>query len=151
MNKPKATVITTDAEIDAALERAKLLKDEPLARTVKYVPNLNLLIIGLNNGQRLVLPIEDVPELGKLTKKQFENWELLGRGTAINFPDVDVALPVDGIIEGVYGIRRWMAEVGGKGGRAKTEAKRQAARANGVKGGRPQKAAATGVHVRRRD
>lgn len=132
--------VTTDAEIDAALERAKLLDDEPLARTVKYEQKLNLLIIGLNNGQRLVLPLEDVPELGKLTKKGFENWELLGRGTAINFPDIDVALPIDGIIEGVYGRRRWMAKVGSKGGSAKTTAKRRASRANGKKGGRPRKA-----------
>jgi len=131
--------VTTDAEIDAALERAKAHDNDPLARTVKYVPNLNLLIIGLNNGQRLVLPLEDVPELGKLTKRGFENWELLGRGDAINFPDIDVALPIDGIIEGVYGRRRWMAELGQKGGGAKTEAKKTASRANGKKGGRPRK------------
>src|SRR5271156_737693 len=117
MVKP-ARMITTDAEIDAALERAKAHDKDPLARTVKYVQNLNLLIIGLNNGQRLVLPLEDVPEIGKLTKKQFENWELLGRGTAINFPEIDVALPIEGIIEGVYGVRRWMAEVGKRGGSA---------------------------------
>ena len=70
------------------------------ARTVKYEQKLNLLIIELNNGQRLVLPLEDVPELGKLTKKGFQNWELLGRGTAINFPDIDVALPID-VIKGL--------------------------------------------------
>jgi hypothetical protein len=86
------------------------------------------------------LPLEDLPELGKLTKKGFENWELLGRGDAINFPDIDVALPIDGIIEGVYGRRRWMAEVGSKGGSAKSAAKRRASRANGKKGGRPRKA-----------
>jgi len=139
MVKP-ARMITTDAEIDAALERAKAHDKDPLARTVKYVQNLNLLIIGLNNGQRLVLPLEDVPEIGKLTKKQFENWELLGRGTAINFPEIDVALPIEGIIEGVYGVRRWMAEVGKRGGSARTKAKQLASRANGAKGGRPRKA-----------
>jgi hypothetical protein len=90
-------MVTTDAEIDQAFERAKAHDNDPLAETVKYVPDLNLLIIGLNTGQRLVLPLEDEPELGKLTKKQFENWELLGPGIAINFPDVDVALAVDGM------------------------------------------------------
>jgi len=134
--------ITTDAEIDAALERAKAHDNDPLARTVKYVQDLNLLIIGLNNGQRLVLPLEDVPELGKVTKKQFENWELVGRGQAINFPDVDIALPIDGIIEGIYGHRRWMSQLGQKGGSANTLAKKRASRKNGKKGGRPRKAVA---------
>lgn len=136
-------MVTTDEEIEAALERAKLHDNDPLARTVRYVPQHNLLIVGLNNGRRLVLPIEDVPELEGATKEVFQNWELLGRGTAINFPDIDVALPVDGLIEGVYGTRRWMGQLGTKGGSAKTAAKRRAARANGAKGGRPRRAGAS--------
>jgi hypothetical protein len=137
----KARINSTDADIERALERAKQHDNDPLARTVRYVSDLKLLIIGLNNGQRVILPLEDVPELKVLTKKQFDNWELLGRGTAINFPDIDVALPIDGILEGVYGRRRWMAKVGSKGGQAKTEAKKTAARVNGAKGGRPKKEA----------
>ena len=31
-------VITTDAEIEAALKRAKLHDGEPLAQTVEYIP-----------------------------------------------------------------------------------------------------------------
>jgi hypothetical protein len=131
--------ITTDAEIDAALERAKPHDNDPLARTVQYVPLLKLLIIGLTNGRRIALPIEGVPELKKATKKVLENWELLGRGTAINWPDIEVALPIDGIIEGAYGNSRWMSEVGQKSGSAKTSAKRKAAPVNGAKVGRPMK------------
>ena len=47
-------------------------------------------------------------------------------------------LYVPALIEGVYGNRRWMAQLGKKGGKARTEAKRLAARANGVKGGNQQ-------------
>jgi hypothetical protein len=136
-------VVTTDAEIDAALKRAKLHDNDPLAQTVKHVQALNLLIVGLSNGRRLVLPIEDVQGLGKATHKQIQNYELLGRGTGIRFPDLDVDLYVPALIEGVYGNRRWMAQLGKKGGRAKTEAKRRAAQANGAKGGRPKRAAAS--------
>ena len=66
-----------------------------------------------------------------------QNYELIGRGTGISFPELDVDLYVPALIEGVYGNRRWMAQLGKKGGKAKTEAKQLAARANGVKGGRP--------------
>jgi hypothetical protein len=117
-----ARMVTTDAEVDAALERAKAHDNDPLARAVQYVPLLKLLIIGLTDGRRIALPIEGVPELKKATKRVLGHWELLGRGTAINFPDVDVALPIDGIIAGVYGKSRWMSEFGnGKNGGATTE------------------------------
>jgi hypothetical protein len=48
--------------------------NDPLARTVQYVPLLRLLIIGLSNGRRIALPIEDVTELSKATKRVFGNW-----------------------------------------------------------------------------
>jgi hypothetical protein len=133
-------VVTTDAEIEAAIKRAKAHDSDPRAQTVEHIPDLNLLVIGLSNGRRLVLPIEDMQGLGKATHKQIQNYELLGRGTGISFPDLDVDLYVPALIEGVYGNRRWMAQLGKKGGKAKTEAKRRAARANGAKGGRPARA-----------
>jgi hypothetical protein len=69
-------------------------------------------------------------------------YKLIGRGTGISFPELDVDLYVPALIEGVYGNRRWMAQLGKKGGKAKTEAKRIAARANGARGGRPARIAA---------
>jgi len=135
-------VITNDTEIEAALRRAKLHEGDPRAHTVEHIPTLNLLIVGLSNGRRLVLPIEDLQGLGNATHKQIQNYELLGRGTGIAFPDLDVDLYVPALIEGVYGNRRWMAQLGAKGGRARTEAKRRASKANGAKGGRPARTAA---------
>jgi hypothetical protein len=132
-------VITTDAEIVAALERAKRHANDPLAQTVEHIPGLNLLIVGLSSGRRLVLPIEDLQGLGNATHEQIQKYELLGHGTGISFPDLDVDLYVPALIEGVYGNRRWMAQLGKKGGKAKSEAKRLAAKANGAKGGRPMK------------
>jgi hypothetical protein len=138
-------VITTDAEIESALQRAKFLDCEPLALSVEHIPDLNLLIVALSNQRRLVLPVEDLQGLGSATHEQLRNYELLGRGTGISFPELDVDLYVPALIEGVYGNRRWMAQLGKKGGTAKTEAKRKAARLNGSKGGRPRRAVALSV------
>ena len=135
----EARMITTDAEIDAAIERAKLLDGEPLAKQVQYVPRFKLLIVELTNGRRLALPIEDLQGLENAAAKQLQNIEMLGLGTGINFPDIDVGFYVPSLIEGVYGNRRWMSELGKRGGSAKTEAKRAASRQNGAKGGRPRK------------
>lgn len=134
-------VITTDAEIEVALENAILHDHEPRALTVEHIPELRLLIVGLSNDRRLVLPIEDLQGLCNATHTQIQNYELLGHGTGISFPELDVDLYVPALIEGVYGNRRWMAQLGRKGGSAKTEAKRRAAKANGAKGGRPARAA----------
>jgi hypothetical protein len=138
-------VATTDAEIAAALERARLHDKDPRARAVEHIPGLNLLIVSLSNGRRLVLPIEDVQGLGNATHEQIQNYELLGRGTGISFPALDVDLYVSALVEGVYGNRRWMAQLGKRGGSAKTDAKRLAARTNGAKGGRPPRAVAARV------
>jgi hypothetical protein len=135
----QARMITTDAEIDAAIERAKLLDGEPLAKTAVYIPSIKVLMVGLTNGRRLVLPIEDLQGLENATAKQLQNIEILGRGTGINFPDIDAGFYVPSLIEGVYGNRRWMSELGKRGGSARTEAKQIASRANGAKGGRPRK------------
>jgi hypothetical protein len=132
-------VITTDAEIESALERAKLLDRGPLALSVEHIPDLNLLIVALSNQRRLVLPVEDLQGLGSATHEQLRKYELMGRGTGISFPELDVDLYVPALIEGVYGNRRWMAQLGKKGGTSKTEAKRRAARINGAKGGRPRR------------
>jgi hypothetical protein len=138
-------VVTTDAEIEAALERAKARAGEPLAQRVEHIPDLNLLIVELSNRRRLVLPIEDLQGFGNATHEQIKNHELLGHGTGISFPELDVDLYVPAQIEGVYGNRRWMAQLGRKGGSAKSEAKRKAARANGVRGGRPARVAVVSV------
>ncbi|MGO9337671.1 MAG: DUF2442 domain-containing protein [Terracidiphilus sp.] len=135
-------VATTDSEIESALERTKTNGGDPLAKTVEHVTDLNLLIVGLSNGRRLVLPIEDLQGLSAATHEQLQNYELLGHGTGISFPELDVDLYVPALIEGVYGNRRWMAQLGKKGGRATTEAKRNAAQKNGAKGGRPKRSVA---------
>jgi hypothetical protein len=135
----QARIVTTDAEIDAAIERAKLLDGEPLAKTAVYIPSLKVLMVRLTNGRRLVLPIEDLQGVENATAKQLQNIEILGRGTGINFPDIDAGFYVPSLIEGVYGNRRWMSELGKRGGSARTEAKQIASRANGAKGGRPRK------------
>jgi hypothetical protein len=139
----KHEVVTTDAEIDAALRQAKIHDSEPRAQRVEYSADLHLLIVTLSNGRRLVLPVEDVQGLGKATHEQIRNYELLGRGTGIRFPALDVDLYVPALSEGVYGNRRWMAQLGKKGGAAKTDAKRLAAQVNGAKGGRPKTVAAS--------
>lgn len=134
-------VITTDAEIESALHQAASLPEGALAESVRYIASLRLLLITLKNQRRLALPVEDIQGLEDASDTELQQYEILGRGTGISFPTLDVDLYVPALIEGVYGNRRWMAELGRKGGSVRSEAKQRAARNNGSKGGRPRRIA----------
>ncbi len=140
-------VVTTDAEIDQAIERAKNLRREARVTAVEYRPGpgLDLLILKLSDSSRHVIPREDLQGLQLAAKDQIARVEILGNGTGLHWPELDVDLYVPGLLRGVYGTKRWMAEIGRSGGSVKSAAKKRAARANGLKGGRPrQKEAAAG-------
>ena len=134
-------ISTSDAEIDRAIERAKELRGEPLVREVEYRPGagLDLLMLKLSDGHRHVIPREDLQGLQAATKEQMARVEILGGGTGLHWPDLDVDFYVPGLLRGIYGTKRWMAEIGRSGGSVRSAAKKRASRANGLKGGRPRR------------
>ena len=134
-------IVTSDAEIDRAIQRAKDLRDEPRVTEVEYRPGpgLDLLILKMSDGHRHVIPREDLQGLHSATKEQIARVEILGSGTGLHWPELDVDFYVPGLLRGVYGNKKWMAEIGRRGGSVKSAAKKRAARANGLKGGRPRR------------
>ena len=138
-------VVTSDEEVDRAIEKAASLRDEPRVIKVEYRPGrgLNLLVLSLSDGHRHVVPVEDVEGLQSATREQIGRVEILGRGTGLHWPVLDLDLYVPELLRGIYGTRRWMAEMGRRGGMATSTSKRRASRANGLKGGRPKKALAS--------
>ncbi len=134
-------IVTSDAEIDRAIERAKNLRSEPLVSAVEYRPGpgLDLLILKLSDGNRRVIPREDLQGLQSATKGQVARIEILGGGTGLHWPDLDVDLYVPGLLRGIYGNKEWMAQIGRRGGLVTSPAKKAAARVNGLKGGRPRR------------
>ena len=65
-------ILTIDAEIDRAIERAKSGRGEPLVTEVEYRlgTGLDLLILKLSDGHRHVIPREELPGLQSATKEQ---------------------------------------------------------------------------------
>lgn len=134
-------IVTTDAEIDRALEHAKSLQGELRVTEVEYRPGagLDLLILKLSDGRRHMIPREDLQGLQSATKEQIARVQILGKGTGLHWPALDVDLYVPSLLRGVYGNKKWMAEIGRNGGSVKSAAKKRAARVNGLKGGRPRR------------
>ena len=137
----KHEVITTDAEIDAAIQRASAVADEPRVISVEYRPGrgLDLLILQMSDGHRCVLPREDLQGLRNATREQVAKIEILGQGTGLHWPLLNVDLYVPALLSGIYGSRRWMAEIGRSGGIKTSAAKRRSSRLNGSRGGRPKR------------
>jgi len=73
------------------------------------------------------------------SRRQLAHVEIFGGGSCLHWPDLDVDLLVEGLIHGTYGAKQWMSTLGQIGGSVSSLAKAQAARANGLKGGRPKK------------
>jgi hypothetical protein len=137
----KHNVITTDAEIDRSIERAKDLQDEPRVTEVEYRPGagLDLLILKLSDGHRQLIPREDLEGLQGATREQIAQVKILGNGTGLHWPALNLDHYVPSLLRHIYGTKRWMAEIGRSGGSVRSSAKRKASQANGLKGGRPKR------------
>lgn len=56
------------------------------------------MLVDLVDGRRVSVPIEWFPKLAKATPVQLENYELLGDGEGIHWPDLDEDLSVEGLL-----------------------------------------------------
>src|SRR5689334_11022457 len=110
----KHRVITTDAEIDRAIHRAGALQKEPRVANVEYRPGtgLDLLILTMSDGHRHVVPREDLQGLESATKAQIAEVEIVGHGTGLHWPALDLDHYVPALLRRIYGNRSWMARIG---------------------------------------
>lgn len=140
--KTKARVVTTDAEIDAAIAQANIYEMyRPKAVAAAYRAKDDTFAIKLATGVELAIPRRLLQGLADADPRLVAKVEIDDHGSALHWEALDVDHYVPGLIDGVFGTRKWMSECGKIGGLAKTPAKRAAARANGRKGGRPRKRA----------
>lgn len=107
------------------------------ATEAKYVPGLDVLVLRLTNGTRALLPREQLQGLQNASRRQIGNFKLMGGGSGLHWPELEVDLSVDGLVSGIYGTKQWMSNLGQMGGSVRSKAKSEAARRNGLKGGRP--------------
>jgi hypothetical protein len=128
-----------DAQIDAWYEKYGNAPEAPHAEFVDIDNAQRLMIIRMSNGRRVVIPLEDLQGLADATPEQLEQWEMLGLGSGMDWPDLNVSFSIEGLLQGSYGNQLWMQKLRQKGGAARSEVKQKASRANGTKGGRPKK------------
>lgn len=131
----------TDAEFEAANRRGLAKKAAfPAAVAVRYDRRIARVVISLASGLELAFSPRDAQGLENARLDDLSDAEISPSGLGVHFPKLDVDLYIPALLEGFLGSRHWMASQMGKvGGRASTEGKAAAARANGKLGGRPRK------------
>lgn len=74
------------------------VETHPLAQNVEFTDDD--LIVSLIDGRKVTVPLVWFPRLSKATKSQLENFNILGDGEGIHWPDIDEDLSVAGLLQG---------------------------------------------------
>ncbi|MBV9110358.1 MAG: DUF2442 domain-containing protein [Gemmatimonadetes bacterium] len=131
----------TEEEFLAATERGRIADEtEPRAVSARYNAETGRIEIELKNGCMFAFPARYGQGLQGATEEQLAAVEILPYGEALHWEEIDADLGVPQLVSGMFGSKAWMRQLGQLGGQVKSEAKAQASRENGKKGGRPRKA-----------
>ena len=74
------------------------LETEPLAVAISFEDDK--LIVELADGRSLVVPLVWYPRLMHGSRQERANWQLLGEGYAIEWPDLDEHIGMEGLLAG---------------------------------------------------
>lgn len=131
------------AEIAVARRRGRIaMRTEPRAAAARYDAATRSLVVELTHGVRLSVPVALLPWLAQATDDQLAEVEVGPVGIGLSWPSLDVDLEVAGLVRYVFGRQAIARAAGAHAGSVRSEAKAEAARRNGAKGGRPRKTGA---------
>lgn len=89
------------------------------AVTAKNVRVTNrALIVELNDGRTLSVPLEWYPRLAHGSVRERQQWELIGPGIGIHWPALDEDISIEGLLRGLpsgesaESFKRWLASRG---------------------------------------
>jgi hypothetical protein len=138
MRKETHKVHVSSGQIDSAIARARQFEaNDPRVIRVQYEVKEDLVSLCFADGLKVSIPRKQLQGLERANQSQLSKIEIVGNGTGLHWPLLNIDHYVPGLIEHRFGTKRWMNEIGRRGGLVKSEAKTEAARRNGLKGGRP--------------
>ena len=90
-----------------------VLEKEPLVVNITITDEK--LTVDLNDGRSIMVPLKWYPRLVYASPKERNNWQLLGDGYAIEWPDLDEHIGTEGLLAGrrsgesEKSLKRWLA------------------------------------------
>lgn len=132
-------VLSSDDDIRRAIAESSSLEDERhvVASRLEGRQGERRLLIEMSDGSVHSILTSRIEGLANATDRAASVVEISEDGLGLRWPIIDLDLFVPALIQGVSGTKSWMSSLGRAGGRVTSEAKRRAARLNGLKGGRP--------------
>ena len=138
MRKETHKVRVSGGQIDSAIARARQFEaNDPRVIRVQYEAKEDLVSLCFADGLKVSIPRKQLQGLERANQSQLSKIAIIGNGTGLHWPLLDIDHYVPGLLEHRFGTKRWMNEIGRRGGLVKSAAKTQSARKNGLKGGRP--------------
>jgi hypothetical protein len=101
------------SEVEAATTSPTLrgtakLSIEPLATSVRYELRTRRVVVELNKGTTLTVPVDLLQGLARAKPKDLATVEIVSPGVAIEWPTLDQQFSVSGLLAGVFGTKAWM-------------------------------------------
>jgi hypothetical protein len=90
-----------------------IIESDPTAVSITVTDDE--LIVSLLDGRRLSIPLAWYPRLLQAAPDERQNWRLLGEGYAIEWPDLDEHIGIEGLLAGrasgesQTSLSRWLA------------------------------------------
>jgi len=109
----------------------------PRAEHAYYERASGRVMIEFENGVVFGFPAALGQGLAGASDAELAEVGLTPGGIGLHWESLDADLLISALLQGVFGTRHWMRELGRRGGQARTPAKVAASRRNGQKGGRP--------------
>lgn len=130
----------SEREFAEAEARGQALREAGYVVRARYDRRRARIMLNLSTGVDVAFPPERVEGLAGATADDLAEIEISPSGLGLYWPRLDADVHVPALLQGVFGSKHWMAQqLGARGGQATSEAKAQAARENGRKGGRPRR------------
>ncbi|MEQ1575152.1 MAG: DUF2442 domain-containing protein [Vicinamibacterales bacterium] len=95
------------------MSSSSLATETPTAKAVKV--SADALLVELRDGRRVSVPLTWYPRLAEATPRERRNWELIGSGIGVHWPDIDEDISVEALLAGLASnesatsLRRWRA------------------------------------------
>lgn len=136
--------IAATEELKEKLANARAKSDatatsEPRATRAFYDAYLGMIIVFLSNKCMFGFPSELGQGLAGASVKDLAEVDVTPSGEGLHWKTLDVDLSIPALMNGIFGTKKWMAELARKGGSSTSAAKSEASRLNGAKGDRPEK------------
>ena len=117
MRKNPHKVAISDSQIDSAIARAQQFEaSDPQVIRAQYDAKEDLLSLRFADGLKIAIPRNQLQGLEQANPSQLSRIEIVGNGTGLHWPLLDVDHYVLGLLERRFGTKRWMNKLGKKAG-----------------------------------